>query len=180
MKAKKSLAIISCCIAASIGIFVLEGCMSQQTRKSQANTAEAGAKKTGKTVISAQQVPMAVKKAFAEKFPATQAGEWKLKSGAIYEAEFTLRGAEVTAMFDSAGKWLETEVAIDPDKVPKEVSTAAASQFKGYQVIETQSIERPGEPGLSYELHLENAVEIVKTQFSSAGALLKQAAKAKK
>jgi hypothetical protein len=177
MKTKKSLCIAKrhlARVALSFGLCLLSGCASQETRKSQNDTAEVETEKAGKTITTSDQVPDAVKRAFQVKFPSAKPAEWKIKSGQIYEAEFTLKGTEITAMFDAAGKWLETESAISPAKVPKAVSDAAGKQFKGYKVIETQSVERPNEQHLIYELHFENAKEIVKAQFSSEGAILNQ------
>jgi hypothetical protein len=55
--------------------------------------------------LTADQVPAAVKQGFEVKFPAVKQTEWKLKSDKNYEAEFTLKGTEIAAKFDSAGKW---------------------------------------------------------------------------
>jgi acetyl esterase len=140
---------------------------------------ENGSQKTTKTPISADQVPDAVKQAFQIKFLTVELVEWNLKSDKTYEAEFTVKGTEITVLFDPTGKWLETESAIDPTKVPKVVNNAAAEQFKGYKVIETQSVERWNAQSLIYELHFEDAKEIVKAQFSGQGAILNKSAKAK-
>jgi hypothetical protein len=137
------------------------------------------APKAGKTTVSANRVPVVVKQALEAKFPAAKTPEWKVKSETIYEAEFTLKGIETTVMFDSNGKWLETETAIDPAQVPKVVTDAAARQFKGYKVIETQSVQRRDTEHLIYELHFEDAKRVVKAQFSSEGAVLTQSVKVK-
>ena len=129
--------------------------------------------------LSSEEVPEAVKKSFQAKFPAVKHAEWKIKSDQNYEAEFTLKTTEIAAKFDSTGKWLETESAISRLKVPKAVRDAAAEKFKGYKVIERQSVQRANAEALIYELHLENAKEIVKAQFARDGAVLNQSAKAR-
>jgi hypothetical protein len=183
MKTKKSLGIVNWHLAVSLGVCLLAGCASQGTQKSRGADREAetekAAPKTGKTTASPDQVPVAVKQALQAKFPGVRVLEWKIKSPTIYEAEFTRKGSEITVMFDSTGKWLETETAIDPAQVPKVVSDAAAKQFKGYRVIETQSVERWDAQELVYELHFENAKQLVKAQFSHEGAILTQSAKPK-
>jgi Putative beta-lactamase-inhibitor-like, PepSY-like len=131
------------------------------------------------SVNSLEAPPDAVWQAFREKFPTVERPEWKLKSDKNYEAEFTLGETEIAAKFDQAGKWLETESSISPDQVPQAVRDSAAKQFSGYNFVETQSIERPKDQGLSYELHLDNGQEIVKVQFSSDGAVLNQSTKPK-
>jgi hypothetical protein len=74
---------------------------------------------------------------------------------------------------------LETESAISRSKVPKAVRNTVDRQFNGYKVIERQSVQRRNEQKLIYELHLENAKEVVKTQFSNDGLLLNQSSKPK-
>ncbi len=128
-------------------------------------------------VVTANQVPAAVKQALQTRFPAVKQAEWKIKSDKNYEAEFTLKGTDIAAKFDSAGKWLETESAIPSSKTPRAVRATLAKQFKGYKVVETQTLQRWNEPRQIYELHLENAKEIVKVQFSANGAILNQSAK---
>ena len=101
------------------------------------------------------------------------------RSNTNYEAEFTLKGSEIAAKFDSHGKWLETESAIRRSQVPKAVRNTVARQFPGYKVVEWQRVQRWNEEHLAYELHLENATEVVKAQFSGDGAVLNQSAKVK-
>jgi hypothetical protein len=130
-------------------------------------------------VLTPDQVPSVVKQAFQARFSAVKAVAWKLKPDKNYEAEFTLKGTEIAAKFDSAGKWLETESAISRSQVAKALRTAVANQFAGYKVAETQAVQRWNEERLIYELHLENAKEIVKAQFSADGTVLNQSVKPK-
>ena len=130
-------------------------------------------------ILTPDQVPVVVKEGFQTKFPAVKVAEWKLKSDKNYEAEFTLRGTEIAAKFDSAGKWLETESSISRFNVPKAVRETSTKTFKGYKVIERQSVQRWNEEHLIYELHMENAKEVVKAQFSAEGEILNQSSKPK-
>jgi curli biogenesis system outer membrane secretion channel CsgG len=130
-------------------------------------------------VLKPEQVPSAVKQGFAAKFPTVKLADWKIKSDKNYEAEFTLKGTDIAAKFDSTGKWLETESAISRFKVPKAVRDISSKTFKGYKVVERQSLQRWNEESLIYELHLENAKEIVKAQFAVDGSILSQSTKAK-
>lgn len=130
-------------------------------------------------VLTADHVPAPVRQALQEKFPSVKSAEWKLKSDKNYEAEFTLKGTAIAAKFDSAGKWLETESAMSRSMLSKSVRESADRKFKGYKVIETQSVRRWNEEPLIFELHLENAREIIKAQFSAQGTILNQSAKPK-
>ena len=133
----------------------------------------------GKTTISVDRVPTAVKTAFQAKFPTAGAAEWKVKTDKTYEAEFTAKGSEITAIFDAAGKWLETESAIDPGEIPRAVSEAAAKEFKECKVVETQSVQRWDRQHLVYELHFDSAKESIKAWFSGEGVVLSRSVKAK-
>jgi hypothetical protein len=135
--------------------------------------------KPAKQALTPAQVPAAVARAFAAKFPGVAKVDWSIKSDKNYEAEFTAKGAEVAVKFDVTGKWLETESAIPPASVPKPVMDTVAASFKTYKVIETQNMLRWDEKALIYELHLENAKEVVKAMFSSDGKIISQSAKPK-
>jgi hypothetical protein len=134
---------------------------------------------TSAQVLTADQVPAAVRQAMHDRFSDVTNIEWKLKSDKNYEAEFTRKGTTIAAKFDPTGKWLETESAISRSKVPKAVRRAAEAQFKGYKIVETQTVQRCNEAQLIYELHFENAKEVAKAQFSAEGALLTHSAKPK-
>lgn len=128
-------------------------------------------------LLTSDQVPPAIQQAFRTRFPTAKLAEWKLKPDKVYEAEFALKGIETAAKFDSAGKWLETESAIPPSKVPRAVRDTVARQFKGYKTVETQTLELWNERRPLYELHLQKATEIVKARFSADGAVLAQSSK---
>ena len=59
-------------------------------------------------------------------------------------------------------------------------SAAIAQKFQGYKVVETQTVQRWDETRLIYEVHLENAVEIVKLQLYADGTILNKSAKEKR
>lgn len=81
--------------------------------------------------------------------------------------------------FDASGKWLETETAIPASKVPPAVHDAIAGRFPGCKIIETQDLQRWNDQRLVYEIHLENAKEIVKAQFYGDGTVITRSAKPK-
>jgi hypothetical protein len=172
MNFRKLLCAIACSTAAAVVVSMSDGCAS----KSQP---EKSAHKSSKTPLAADKVPQLVRQALETRFPSAATDEWKLKTGKIYEAEFTMNGKEITVMFDSAGKWLETESAIDPSEVPHAVSDAVTTRFPGYKVVETQSVQRVDRQPLDYELHLDNGQLIAKVQFSREGTVLSQSSKLK-
>ncbi len=128
--------------------------------------------------LPASKVPAAVQQAFHAKFPTVKQVAWKLKAP-TYDAEFLVKGLEVTVKFDADGKWVETESAIPRTKVPTAVNQAIAKQFAAYKVIETQDMQRVDDARLRYEIHLEDAKEVLKVMFYADGTIISQSAKPK-
>ncbi len=58
------------------------------------------------------------------------------------------------------------------------MAASIARDFKSYKIIETQRLEDATRRVL-LEVHLENAKEIVKTQFEASGKLVARSAKPK-
>jgi hypothetical protein len=123
------------------------------------------------------QVPAAVMQGLRARFPSVKTAAWKLKDDKNYEAEFTEKGVEYAVKFDTTGKWLESEYAIPGSAVPRPVLDAVASKFKGYKTTEIQRLQRWNDDRPIYELHVENAKEIVKLQFGEDGAVVSQSSK---
>lgn len=130
--------------------------------------------------LPADKVPANVREAFQAKFPGVDKVEWKRKSDKNYEAEFKLKDVEVAAKFDDKGKWLETETAIEQSALPKKVLATIAKEYKGYKIIEAQKVERAGDKPILFEVHLENASEILKVQWEGNGAVASKSTKRKK
>jgi hypothetical protein len=128
-------------------------------------------------VIHPDQVPATVKKGLQERFPTARRVEWKIKSDKNYEAEFSLKGTDIAVKLDSTGKWLETESAAPRSKVPTVVKDTIARRFKGYKIVEVQTVQRWNEQQVVWEIHLENANETVKAQFDGEGAIISRSAK---
>jgi hypothetical protein len=130
--------------------------------------------------LPADKVPANVRNTFRSKFSEVSKVEWKLKSDKYYEAEFKLKDVEVAAKFDPKGKWLETESAIEQSDLPKDVLAAISKDYKGFKIIETQKVERAGKKPILFEIHLEDAKEILKVQFEGNGTIASKSNKRKK
>jgi hypothetical protein len=130
--------------------------------------------------LPADQVPATVREAFRSKFPAVSGVEWKLKEDKNYEAEFKLKDVEVAAKFNDKGKWLETETAIEQSALPKKVRATISKNYKAYKIIETQKVEFASNKPILFEVHLENAEEILKVQLQGSGAIESKSSKRKK
>jgi hypothetical protein len=130
--------------------------------------------------LSADEVPANVKQSFESRFQRIKRVEWKLKADQNYEAEFKLRGADVAAKFDSTGKWLETETTITRSDLTSAVRATLMRDFRGYRIIESQKLERCDDKENLFEVHVENAKEILKLQFFGNGTLFSKSDKQKK
>ncbi|MBV9961566.1 MAG: PepSY-like domain-containing protein [Parafilimonas sp.] len=91
---------------------------------------------------SAQNVPSAVKTAFEKNFPNTTVKKWDKEDG-NYEANFSKDGKTMSATFDAAGKWLETETDINVSELPKAVADYVQTNYKGASIKEAAIISNP-------------------------------------
>jgi hypothetical protein len=130
--------------------------------------------------LPADKVPARVRETFRAKFPDVRRVEWKLKEDKNYEAEFQLKEVEVAVKFDEKGKWLETETAIERSALPTKVMATISSAYKAYKIVETQKVELAGDKPILFEVHLENAREILKVQLKDNGAVASKSSKGKK
>ena len=130
--------------------------------------------------LSPHKVPASVNESFHSKFKGVSKVEWKRKSDQNYEAEFKLKGLEVAAKFDQRGKWLETETAIKQSELTTDIRATISTDYKDYKIIETQKVERADDKPILFEVHLENAEEILKLQFESNGTVSSKSAKRKR
>jgi hypothetical protein len=131
-------------------------------------------------VVTADKVPGPVKQALQDRFPDAGKVEWKISRDKDFEAEFILKSTEITVKFDPAGKWLETETQIPFSEVPKAAIDALVNTFKGYKIVETQSLRIYSDSKMIYEIHLDNNKEVLKVLLYADGMVLSQSAKAKK
>ena len=85
------------------------------------------------------QVPVAVKTGFAQKFPAAKVLFWE-KEAAGYEVKFRQMAAVLTAVFDAAGMWKETEESVSAGTLPEGVAAYLKEKRKGRKITETARI----------------------------------------
>ncbi len=105
-------------------------------------------------VACTQKTPTtAVTNAFAQKFKGAEKVKWDMEESNEWEAEFKLSEKAISASFDLAGKWLETEVEIEKSEVPLAVKTAIEKEYVGAKMGEVSNIETPDFNG--YEIALK-------------------------
>ncbi|MDX2174535.1 MAG: hypothetical protein SFY56_15635 [Bacteroidota bacterium] len=77
-----------------------------------------GLNKVSAQKIKEAEVPAIVKEGFKKSFPNLKAEEWE-KEGTNFEVEFDQNKTESSALFDTNGNLLETEIEITAKELPK-------------------------------------------------------------
>ena len=127
-------------------------------------------KKAEKQVV----VPIAVKKAFALKFPAAAKVEWGIEKPGQYEAEFDQNKKGMSALFDSKGNLLETESTITEGGLPQAIKSVLA---KDYSTFKVKKIEKNEAKGIvKYEVVVVKGKKSTELIFDAGGKQLKKEA----
>jgi len=122
--------------------------------------------------------PEKAQSAFKAKFPTATQVKWGKESKTEYEAEFKLGNNDVSANFDVAGNWLETETGIAIKDLPKAITDKLATDYKGYKISEAAKIEK--KEGITYEAEVKNGKVKKDLIFTADGKLLSKPEKAPK
>ena len=85
--------------------------------------------------MEASKVPDGVKATFNKSFPGIKDAKWEIEKG-NYEANFKQGTEKMSALFDTNGKWLETETAIPVNTLPANVAAYIAANYKGEKIKE--------------------------------------------
>lgn len=117
--------------------------------------------------------PIAVQNAFKTKFQDTRKVKWELEKEGEWEANFHQAGHEMSALFNTSGTWLETEMEIRKDDLPMAIKNAISSQFKGYSIDEAAKINA-SDGTTSYEAELEKGESNIEVLFSEDGQIISQ------
>ncbi len=122
--------------------------------------------------ITPDKVPQAVKEAFAKKFPAATDLKYSMEKK-DYEISFKDKGVGMSANFNSAGEWLETETVMIESDLPKEVLTSVATNYVGFMISNISKLEGPDKV-LNYEMDLKKDKVGFEVKFSPKGEILKK------
>lgn len=124
------------------------------------------------------QVPDAVKKEFAAKFPKVKVVTWEMEDKKNFEAEFTSDGKKMSAEYDKAGKWLETEYKININDIPDNIKKDLEKDYSGFNVKYAEKAETY-DKGIVFEVVIKSATEKYELVFSQDGKLLEKEMKGK-
>lgn len=118
-------------------------------------------------------VPSAVRTAFSARFSKAKDVRWDMEDKTTYEAEFTMGGTAMSALFDRKGTWKETETRIGKDALPSAVTATIAKDFQGYEMEEIQRIDN-SKNEVSYEVEFEKGDRSMEVVFDANGHVLKR------
>ena len=120
---------------------------------------------------SKEETPAATKAAFAAKYPTVQKVKWSVEKPGEFEAEFTLNKVESSAMFDAAGKFIESETEIEEVELPQAVKATIAKDFAGYKLDEIE--KATDAKGITtYEMEAAKGKDKLEISFDANGKLL--------
>ena len=107
--------------------------------------------------VSAQRVnhskaPEVVRIAFYKHFPGIDDPRWEIEGGE-YEAHFRHNGQQTSAVFDKAGKWIETERAIPVNSLPADAKLYIEKNFSGRNA-RSASVVKLANGETNYEAHI--------------------------
>jgi len=139
--------------------------VSEENEKNENESDEAGEKK-------AVMAPEKILTAFNQKFPGASSVEWGSEKASEWEAEFKMEGKKISACFDTAAVWIDTETQITEKDLPAEVAGTINTEFKGYKKRLIEIYESPEIKG--FELLLKKGEKAVEVIISKEGKILKQ------
>jgi len=119
-------------------------------------------------ILSEANVPAAVKSAFTQKYPSVEGVKWEKEDG-NYEAVYTLKGTENSAVLNPQGNILETEAEIKQSQLPPQVLNYFSKNYPNQKILE--AAKRTTASG---KVIYEAAVNGKDILFDTSGKLVKQ------
>ncbi|MCX8143003.1 MAG: PepSY-like domain-containing protein [Bacteroidia bacterium] len=117
--------------------------------------------------INEKEVPIAVKNALHQKYPDAKEVKWE-KENQYIEAEFDVKKADVSVLFDDQGNIIETEQEIEINELPKGVVDYVKSHYK--QNIKEAAKITDAKGTVTYEAEIKG-MDLI---FDSNGKFLKE------
>jgi hypothetical protein len=118
-----------------------------------------------------EEIPAAAKAAFDAKYPTAQKVKWSVEKPGEFEAEFTINKVESSALFDVAGKFIESETEIEEAELPQAVKATISKDFAGYKLDEIE--KATDAKGITtYEMEATKGKVKLEISFDANGKLL--------
>lgn len=124
------------------------------------------------SAFSQKNPPENVKKEFAKKYAAAQSVKWDSEEKNEWEADFTMDGKKMSAVFDGSGKWLESETTITEKELPAPVLATLNKDFEGYRKGSIDIFEDAKIKG--FEISLKKGEKSLEVIIDANGKILKR------
>lgn len=115
-----------------------------------------------------KDVPAIIKSAFQKQYPDAKEVKWEKENG-NYEAEFELKETEHSALFDTSGNIIESEVEISSDTLPANAKEYVSKNYSGQKIKEAAKIT-DAKGTVTYEAEIKGKDLI----FDSNGNFIKE------
>ncbi|WP_339844184.1 PepSY-like domain-containing protein [uncultured Dokdonia sp.] len=112
--------------------------------------------------------PETVKKTFQAKYPGENDPDWHVDSNGNYESRFRIDGVRHRADFSPNGSWIETEVSIEKDDLPKVVQKAIDDNYSDEEITEIERVQS-AEKGLFYDVEFKRKGKNMDIEFNESG-----------
>jgi hypothetical protein len=116
--------------------------------------------------------PPAIARAFSKQFPDAKTITWGKENAKEYEAGFLQNGRKMSANYDLAGKWKETETSLAASELPEKDKQAIQKRYPGAVVVEADKVEQAAGK-IFYEATIKIKGKKKELQLSPGGVFLK-------
>ncbi len=115
--------------------------------------------------------PKAVKLTFQNKYPGEDDPDWHIDSNGNYESHFKINGIKHRADFSPNGEWIETEVSIDKDELPKAVIKVIDEQFPDEKITEIERVQS-AKKGLFFDVEFKRKGKNKDVEINNFGKII--------
>ena len=117
------------------------------------------------------QVPKTVKTAFKNKYPSEKNPNWEKDSHGNFEAHFKKDGKKYRADFSPKGNWIETELSIKKENLPKAIKQVISSKFKDEDITEVEYVQSATK-GTFYDVEFKQKGKNKDVEFRENGQII--------
>jgi hypothetical protein len=116
-------------------------------------------------------VPKTVKTAFKNKYPSEKKPNWEKDSHGNFEAHFKKDGKKYRADFSPKGNWIETELSIKKENLPKAIKQVISSKFKDEDITEVEYVQSATK-GTFYDVEFKQKGKNKDVEFRENGQII--------